>query len=143
MGSYASSVNQSTTNYQNTPISQSDVTNPLNFLNSAGNKIGSNESVSNTSVGAGSTLSFLDGGAITKAFDFGTLAISKIADLSTQYNKQVAEASTQAVDAVVGSTSTLNSSLVESASGFDWTKNRNLLIAAVAVAVAYMAFKGR
>lgn len=139
MGSYASSTNISTTNNQNMPISQSDVSNPLNLVNASGNKLNSSES--SFTFGNAANLNMLDGGAISKAFDFGTLAISKLSDLTTQYNKQVSDNSTKAVDAVVKNTDKLNSALTDSASGYDWTKNRNLLAAAVAVALAYMYFR--
>lgn len=139
MGSYALSQNISTTNNQNMPISQSDVSNPLNLVNASGNKVGSNES--SWTFGNAANLNMLDGGAVSRAFDFGTLAISKLSDLTTQYNKQVSENSAKAVEAVVKNTDKLNSALTDSASGYDWTKNRNLLAAAVAVALAYLYFR--
>lgn len=130
MGSYSSSSNTSQTSYQNLPVSQQDVSNPINLLNASNVRLGSD--INQT----GSTFNTLDGGAISKAFEFGTQAITKLADLSVKANAGVADASSQAVKAAVATTSGQ-----AEAEATDWMQNPKILAAAVAVAVAYMFTK--
>lgn len=136
MGSYALSTNASSTVNQNLPISQQDVSNPINLVNSSGIKLNS----SDLSLSGGSEYShitnLLDGGAIGKAFDFGTVAIGKLAELTTTLNSQNSENNANAIKSVLSS-----SSGQAEAVAADWFQNPKIIGAAVAVAVAYLFFK--
>lgn len=86
MGSYSSSTSSNTSNtaYTNAPVAQENVSNPLNLVNSSGVKLNSGDV--NYKVNGGS-LSVLDGGAIGKAFDFGSQALSTLANFTRAGNE--------------------------------------------------------
>lgn len=133
MGSYSSSVNQSNTTYQNLPIAQENVDNPLNLVNSTGNKLGSNEVSTVLSGSASLTQNYLDGGSIGKSFDFGTKAIQLVADLTTNQNKALLESSSKAVTAIKDTANP------EAAA--DWMQNKTFLYVAGAAAIAFFWFR--
>jgi hypothetical protein len=131
MGSYAVSTNTSNTNYTNTPITQSDVTNPINLTNSSA-KIGTTELSGSTY-----TNNTLDGGAIGKAFAFGSDLVKIVADITTRSNDAAQNQSGAALESVLAA----KEAGASQAAAVDITQNKTLIYAAVAVVVAYFFFK--
>ena len=161
MGSYAQSSNTSNTNYTNTPVTQSDVTNPINLINSSA-KIGTTE-LNGSNYSSNTYVSTLDGGAISaalglgnnslnfsndalskvlefskttegRAFDFGSKLVGVVADLTKQSNSAAQANTGAALQAVALSKD-------ETSAAADWTQNKTLIYAAVAVAIAYFWMK--
>lgn len=128
MGSYSVLTNISNTNYQNLPIAQENVDNPLNLVNASGNKVGSTE-VTNGSI----ITNMLDGGAIKNAFDFGSKAVQLVSDLTTKSNQALLDASSKAVTAVKDTANPEGAA--------DWMQNKTFLYVAGAAAIAYFWFK--
>jgi hypothetical protein len=132
MGSFSSSTNVSSTAYTNAPIAQDNVTNPINLTNATGNRVGSDI--------VGSNIATLDGGAIDKAFSFGTEAVKIIADLTKSNNSALQNASGQAVQLASNAQASLDKN-ANGAANSDLFQNKTLIVAAVAVVVAYFYFR--
>ncbi|MDD2932749.1 MAG: hypothetical protein PHO76_02580 [Methylotenera sp.] len=140
MGSYSSSYNASSTQYTNAPITQSDVTNPVNLTNASNIKLGTNESVLTLGTNSQYTLNALDGDAISKAFDFGSNLVGIVADLTKQSNAAAQAQSGAALQGVIAA----KEAATAQTAAVDLTQNKTLIYAAVAMAVAYMYLnKGR
>lgn len=131
MGSTAISTNQSSTAYTNAPITQSDVTNPVNLTNASNVKVGSSETNTNLNLATGSnyTNTSLDGGAISKAFEF----VTHFADMTRATNATLGNNSGAGVQAAVAGVTTqpVTEKLLQ---------NKTLIYAAVAVAAAWFFF---
>ena len=129
------STNISETAYTNAPIAQENVSNPINLSNSAGVRLNSNDS--NLSVKGGFTNTVLDGGAIDRAFGFGSDALKTIASLT----KENAQSINQNNAASLGFADKNNAYLDKYANkdaNSDWTQNKTLLYIVGAVAVFYL-----
>lgn len=137
MGSYALSSNASSTAYTNAPIAQENVSNPINLSNSAGVRLGSNDIKSDV---RGSTITSLDGGVINRAFDFGSEAVKIIADLSKSSNSAALASSGKATELALNAQESLDKNANGGANA-DWTQNKTLIFASVAIAIAYFYFK--
>lgn len=128
MGSYSSSVNQSSTTYQNLPIAQENVDSPLNLVNSSGNSLVLGNST-NLTGGSNLTQNFLADGA----FDFGTKAIELVANLTKTSNQSLLDSNSQAITAVKDTANPEGAA--------DWMQNKTFLYVAGAAAIAYFWFK--
>jgi hypothetical protein len=113
MGSYVSS--NSTSNYSNTPVTLSDLTNPVVLTGSSGSQIGGTGNVggnlSTSSNISGSTFNSLDGGAISSAFGLADKSVAGVLDFTAKlftqnqlntkdFYNQVSESSKDALDYV-------------------------------------------
>lgn len=118
MGS--SSVSSSTTGYVNTPVTQENVSNPLN-LNLANSNAYTNLG-SQLTVGGSLTLNQnADAKAVGQAFDFGSKLVQVVADITRQNNaSQAAAANDETKAAATGDT--------KNATAFDWTKYKTELM---------------
>lgn len=139
MGSVAISTNVSNTAYTNAPISQSDVTNPLNLLNSANAMIGSTKT--DVKGNLTSTVTTLDGGAIEKAFNFGENVIGVIADITRSNNAGVLASNTEAMKIATQAQASLDKN-ANMAANSDWMQNKSLIYTLGAVLFAFFYFKG-
>lgn len=126
------STNQSSTAYTNAPIAQENVTNPINLSNSSGNVLG-------TSL-TGHNNTFLDGGAIEKAFNFGSDAVKIIADLTRSSNATAQSAASGATMLATQAQTALDTNKNQDALT-DWTQNKTLIFGGVLVAIAYFYFR--
>jgi hypothetical protein len=114
MGS--SSYSSSSTNYTNTPVTQEDVTNPVNLVNSSA-RFGSDINVG----GALSIVNNTDAQTVGAAFDFGSKLVQVVADITRQNNaSNVSQAVTDTKDAATGTTT--------AAAAFDWTQYKTELM---------------
>jgi len=138
MGSYALSQNTSNTQYQNLPVTQENVTNPLNLVNSQNARLGSSETILQN----GSTLNsnVLDGGAINSAFDFGSRAVQIIADLTTKQNEAILSANAATVGLAKDAQNALDKN-VNPQSAADWMQNKTLILGLALVSIAYIYFR--
>lgn len=138
MGSYSSSssYNASSTSYANTPVTQ-EGDNPNSLLNSSGNNVLTDSTQQNLSVGGSMTT--LDGGAIAKAFDFGSQLVGIVADITRQSNNAAQSQSAQALAGVLDATKA--GGIDGQAKAADWMQNKTLIYAAAVVAVAFFFFR--
>lgn len=134
MGSYASSVNQSSTSYANAPIAQENVSNPINLSNSSGVRSNSNDS--RVDLRGNSQFNVLDGGAIASAFDFGNKAVQIVADLTKASNQAAQSAASGATMLATQAQEALNTNKNQDALT-DWTQNKTLVFGGVLVLIAY------
>jgi len=117
MGSSSSSL--STTNYTNQPVTQENVSNPLNIANSNA-RIGSSEIFAMT--GANLTLnSNSDPQTVQSAFDFGSKLVQVVADITRQNNSRQAQAAKDETKAAATGTATATDAI-------DWTKYKTELM---------------
>lgn len=135
MGSYALSQNTSNTQYTNTPVTQNDVTNPINLVNSTA-KIGTTE-LTGSNYTSSTNVNTLDGGAIAKAFSFGSDLVKIVADITTRSNDAAQNQSGAALESVLAA----KEAGASQAAAVDITQNKTLIYAAVAVAIAYFGMK--
>lgn len=140
MGSLAYSTNTSNTAYTNAPIAQENVSNPVNLSNSANARINSNDVKNDikTSVGGSYTNTTLDGGAIDRAFDFGSEAVKIIADLTKATNQNQAAQAAQTQNAAIAAQGETNTNAA--ATDKD-TNKKALIVGAVIIAAAYFYFR--
>lgn len=122
MGSY--SLSQSSTNYTNTPVTQENVTNPLNLTNSTA-KLGTDISV------GGSLTINSDAQTVGQAFDFGTKLVQVVADITRQNN--VAAAAAAKTETKAAATDGASAGAV-----FDWTKYKTELALGAGLLVWWM-----
>lgn len=140
--SFNQNISSSNTSYSNAPVTL-DGANPLGLANSSGNKIQTGGS--ELALGAGAQFNSLDGGAISRAFAFGTEAITAIADLTKKYNENTQQVNQQALGFATGANQaaqTLATNAATPNATSDILNNKTLLIGGF-VLVAYFIFKGR
>lgn len=138
MGSYAQSINQSSTAYTNAPIAQENVSNPINLSNSAGVRLNSNDVKMDVKGNYSNTT--LDGGAISQAFTFGEKAVNIIADLTRSNNQSMQAANMEATKLASQAAAGLDKNANQAALT-DWTQNKTLIFGGVLVAIAYFYFR--
>lgn len=148
MGSYSSSA----TTYKNNPLTTGDGDNPINLLDAYGTQLGGEKNVSgsgnavdtsrsgNFTLSNGASYSVLDGGAISKAFDFGTDAVKIIADLTRASNQTSQSAASGATMLATQAQNSLDTNKNQDALT-DWTQNKTLIFGGVLVAIAYFYFR--
>jgi len=157
MGSFSQSNTQSKTEYSNLPVTLADNANAITGAGSDGSQIGgyANQNVSGgwgnlsgknsfsdshaLNLGSGANYSVLDGGAINKAFDFGSNLVGIMADLTRQNNNAAQMQNGQALQtaAAVG---TAAAGVEQAGIAGTIENNKTLIYAAVAAAVAYFVF---
>lgn len=114
MGSYSRS--DSKTNYTNAPITQENVSNPLNLTNSSA-KFGTDITLG---TGANLTLnSSSDPQTVGAALDFGSKLVQVVADITRQNNAAAAGAAKDETKAAATDT--------KAAAAFDWEKYKTEL----------------
>lgn len=106
MGSSSWNQSVSQTTYTNTPVTQENVSNPLNLTNSTAN-LGSQ-----ISVGGNLTMN-ADAQAVGAAFDFGSKLVQVVADITRQNNVAAADAAKDETKAAADD---------KKAAAFDWKK---------------------
>lgn len=116
MGSSSWNQSVSQTTYTNTPVTQENVSNPLNLTNSTAN-LGSQ-----ISVGGSLTLNQnADAQAVNSAFDFGSKLVQVVADITRQNNASQAAAANDETKAAATGTATATGAI-------DWTQYKTELM---------------
>jgi hypothetical protein len=147
MGSSSYAYNASSTAYNNTPITQ-EGDNPLALSSASGNQVGGSSNINGNlttsqMLGTGASINNLDGGAIERAFAFGTDAIGIIADLTKKYNENQQSTTSAALGFATTAndkSQTLAAANVAPSVGADIFNNRALLIIG-GLGVAYFVYK--
>lgn len=133
------------TNYSNAPISQESALNPANAVGLTGSNFNVGDGVTASSNSgnrtiSGSTFNSLDGGAINRAFEFGSDAVKIIADLTKASNQTVQSAASGATMLATQAQNSLDTN--KNQDGLtDWTQNKTLIFGGVLVAIAYFYFR--
>lgn len=156
MGSYSNSASNSKTNNSNLPITLADNASAITGAGSDGSQIGgyANQNVSgglgnrsgwangdnlSTNLASGASYSVLDGGVISRAFDFGSNLVGIVADITKQNN---AAAQVQSGQALQAAAAVGNSATEINAASIAGTieKNKTYIYAAAAVVAVYLLF---
>lgn len=139
------SSSQSLTSYANAPLSQESAKNPINAIGLTGSNVNTGDGVSGSSNSgnktiSGSTFNSLDGGAINRAFEFGSDAVKIIADLTKSSNATAQSAASGATMLATQAQNSLDTN--KNQDGLtDWTQNKTLIFGGVLVAIAYFYFR--